>query len=184
MRVLSSFVAAALVLLSFTTVADAQGRGARPAPPPSRYRYTLEFDLKSLPPGVKLREFHVGGVTRYLLKNTSQTPLIINERFQGERLVTGDQLVSGKVYQYFPNGVPMEGKMHLKGWQAPFGDIEEAGILLPKEPAKIYEGRRPGLSKELPKPEPVTIPAKYDGKPYEIKAVIRYHLNDAYDAQK
>ena len=64
----------------------------------------------------------------------------------------------------------------------PFGDIEETLLYLAKEPTKIYEWREPGLPKTLPPPEPFTIAAKYDGKPYEIKGTIHYHLNDAYDA--
>lgn len=153
----------------------------KPAPPPSRYRYTLEFEAKSLPKGVTVRERKAGEAMVYSVKNTGDAPLIINRRFQNDTLVSGAKLVSGKVYHYFPNGVPMEGKTHLKGWQAPFGDIEETNILLPKEPAKIDEGRKPGLSKDLPPPEPVTIPVEYDGKPFELKAVIHFHLNEAYD---
>jgi hypothetical protein len=119
---------------------------------------------------------------RYFIKNEGDVPLVIGERFSNEMLVTATKLVGGKVYGYFPNGVPMEGKTHLKGWQAPFGDIEETLLSLPREPAKIPEGRRPGLGKELPPPEEAIIPAKYDGEPYEIKGTIRYQLNEAYDA--
>jgi hypothetical protein len=157
----------------------AQGR---PAPAPSRYGYTLELDQDSLPDKVIVREVVDDNKhARYFIKNESDIPLIINERFQNEQLVTGSKLVSGKVYMYFPNGVPMEGKQHLKGWQAPFGDMEETLIVLDKEPSKIYEGRKPGLSKEIPEPEAYAIKAVYDGKPYTIKATVRYHLNEAYD---
>jgi hypothetical protein len=107
---------------------------------------------------------------------------VIYERFQGETLVSGTKLVSGKVYQYFPNGVPMEGKTHLKGWQAPFGEIKETVLYLPKEPSKIYEGRKPDLPKDLPAPEPFSIPGKLDGKPHELKGTVHYRLNDEYDA--
>lgn len=167
-------------LLFSATFSDARDR---PAPPPSRYGYVLKFAAtKSLPTGIAIREVSDDLGTRYFIKNTSKVPLVINQRFQNECLVSGAKLVSGKVYQYFPNGVPMEGKQHLKGWQAPFGDIEETLLQLAKEPAKIYEGRKPGLSKALPRPEAVAIPANYDGKPYQIKATIHYHLNKAYDA--
>ena len=74
----------------------------------------------------------------------------------------------------------MQGKQHLKGWQAPFVKIHET-LLYIKEPKKIYEGRKVGLTKELPKPEMVPIPANLGGKPYEIKGTIKYHLNKAYD---
>ena len=135
-----------------------------------------------MPKGITIRELSGDQGTRHFIKNTSDVPLVINQRFQNERLVSGVKLASGKVYHYFSNGVPMEGKRHLKGWQAPFGDIEESLIRLAKEPTKIYEGRKPGLSKEVPRPEVVTLPATYDGKPYEIKATIHYHLNKTYDA--
>ena len=160
--------------------------GRKPAPPPSRYRYTLEFDKKSLPKGVTVREHKVGDgmIVRYFVKNTSDTPLIFNDKYDATgKLVAGDKVVSGKAYQYYPNGVPMEGKQHLKGWQAPFGDMEEAAILLTTTPSKIADGREPGKDKELPPPEPAVIPVKYDGKPYELKVTIHYHLNEAYDAK-
>lgn len=154
----------------------------RPAPTPSRYSYVLRFDAKSLPTGVTIREVSDNLGTRYFIRNSSDLPLVINQRFQNERLVSGETLVSGKVYHYFPNGVPMEGKQHLKGWQAPFGDIKETLIQLAAEPAKIYEGRKPGLPNDLPGPEAGKFPATYDGKPYEIKVTIHYTLNKAYDA--
>jgi hypothetical protein len=176
-----SLILAGLLLLGFRADVLAQGRG-RPAPPPSRYGYSLHVEASALPDGVSVRRSQDNLSPRLFLKNASDVPLVINERFENERLVAGTKLVGGKVYQYFPNGVPMEGKTHLKGWQAPFGDIPETLLSLPKEPAKIYEGREAGLSKDLPPPESISIPARYDGKPYEIKGEIRYHLNDAYDA--
>lgn len=163
------------------TVAAPAAAQRRPAPPPSRYTYTFEIDKKSLPKGVSVRTVGDKSATRHFLKNTGDKPLIINERYQGKTLVTGTKLVDGQVFQYFPNGVPMEGKTHLKGWQAPFGVIKETLLYLPKEPAKIYEGRKPGLPKTLPPDEPGVIAAKYDGKPLVIKITIRYHLNPAYD---
>ncbi len=158
----------------------------KPAPQPSRYRYTLEFDKKALPKGVTVREVKIGDgqIVRYMVKNTSDTPLIFNDKYDAtERLVAGDKVVSGKAYQYFPTGVPMEGKQHLKGWQAPFGDMEEAGILMTTEPSRIAEGRKPGLGKDLPPSESSAIAVKYDGKAYELKVTIHYHLNAAYDGK-
>jgi hypothetical protein len=178
LRIMNPAGVVAIVLCCGATV-HAQGR---PAPPPSRYGYSLKIDLDCLPKGVTVRESRDALAARYFIANAADAPLVLNEIFQNGALVSGTKLASGKVYQYFPNGVPMEGKTHLKGWQAPFGDIKETVLFLPKEPAKIYEGRKPGLSKELPKSEPFSLPAKYDGKPHEIKGVIRYHLNDAYDA--
>ena len=171
-----------LLLLAFSGRPGYAQRRGRPAPPPSRYGYTLKFDAKSLPKGVVVRTVRSGATSRYFIKNTSDKPLVINERYQAKRLVSGAKLVSGKVYHYFPNGVPMEGKRHLKGWQAPFGVIQETLLSLPKEPAMIYKGRKPGLSKKLPPPEISTIPARYKGEPYKIKVTIQYHLNPAYDA--
>ena len=167
------------ILVASGSTASAQ---RRPAPPPSRYSYTIEIDKTSLPKGVTVRTVSDNLGTRHFLKNSSDVPLIINERFHVGRLVMGTKLVSGKVYQYFPNGVPMQGKRHLKGWQAPFGEINETIIRLPKEPAKIYEGRAAGLSKELPPDEQATIAANYDGKPIQIKVTIKYSLNPKYDA--
>ena len=74
----------------------------------------------------------------------------------------------------------MQGKRHLKGWQAPFGKIKET-LLHIKEPKKIYEGRKVGLTKELPKPEKMSIPTNLNGTLYAIKGTINYHLNKAYD---
>lgn len=170
-------VAAVLV---FGAASIAQGR--KPAPTPSRYAYTLKFDAESLPKGVKLRERKIGRRTVVYISNASDMPLVINERFQNDVLVSATKVVGGKTYGYFPSGVPMEGKTHLKGWQAPFGDIPETPFGLPTEPMKFYEGRKAGLSKELPKPEPFTISTKLDGKPHEIIGTIHYHLNDEYDA--
>ncbi|WP_254508471.1 hypothetical protein [Anatilimnocola floriformis] len=171
----------ALLILTIGSLAYGQGR-TKPAPPPSRYGYTLKIDAKSLPKGVTIREVRDEKTTRLFIANSSDVPLVIHERYQGDTLATGTKLVSGQVYQYFPSGVPMEGKTHLKGWQAPFGEIKETLLYLDKEPAKIYEGREPGHSKELPAPEKVAIPAKLDDNSYEIKGVVEYHLNDEYDA--
>jgi hypothetical protein len=170
-----------MVLAIATVPASAQ---RRPAPPPSRYTYTFEVDKKSLPKGVEVRTAGKKPATRHFLSNKGDKPLVIYERFHLKRLIAGTKLVGGKVYQYFPNGVPMEGKTHLKGWQAPFGEIKETLLYLPKEPAKIYEGRKPGLSKDLPPPEKYDIPATYDGKPHKIRVTVRYHLNPKYDAKK
>jgi len=161
-------------------VSQSEGRG-RPAPPPSRYSYTFKVDTKSLPQGVTVKEVTTGGVTRVFLANSSDTPLIINARYSGDRLVAGTKLVSGKVLQYFPNGVPMAGKQHLKGWQSPFGEITQTILRLPKDPDTIYQGRKPGLSKDLPAPESYAIPATYDGEAHDIKVTIHYHLNPEYD---
>lgn len=153
----------------------------KPAPPPSRYAYTFKVDEKSLPKGVSVREVTDGKASRYFIKNTGEKPLVIGEIYSNDKLVSGTKLVGGKVYGWFPTGVPMEGKTHLKGWQAPFGDILETPLTLPREPAKIIEGRKPGLGKELPEPEESSIKVSYDGKPYEIKITIHYQLNEAYE---
>ena len=73
----------------------------------------------------------------------------------------------------------MEGKTHLKGWQ--YEGLNEVILSLAQTPSKIYEGRKRNLSKILPKPEYVSIPANYNGQPYEIKGFIHYHLNKLYD---
>ena len=170
----------AMLIMMFSTVLIGYSRD-RPAPPPSRYGFTFKIDAKSLPKGVMVREVRNESSVRYFIKNTSDVPLIINERFlQNDQLASGAKLVSGRVLHYFPNGVPMQGKRHLKGWQAPFGEIPET-LLHIKEPKKIYEGRKVGLTKELPNPEKISIPANLAGKPYEIKGTIKYHLNKAYD---
>jgi len=158
---------------------------SRPAPPPSRYGYSLKIDLASLPEGVTIREVgKIGdiGNIRLFIANSSDVPLIIKEIFDFlGRLIHGTKLVSGKVYQYYPSGVPMEGLTHLKGWQAPFGDIDITILSLQKIPDKIYEGRQPDSPKDIPEPEPVSIPVNYNGQPYEIRGVIHYHLNESYD---
>ena len=133
---------AAAILLICGTLCHAQGRG-KPAPPPSRYTYTLKIDEKSLPKGVTVRESDDAAPRRLFIANSSDVPLVIDERFQDKRLVTGTKLMGGKVYHYFPNGVPMEGKTHLKGWQAPFGDIPETILHLPRDHDKIAAGRVP-----------------------------------------
>ena len=170
-----------IVWLAWLSPLTAYGRD-KPAPPPSRYGFVFVIDAKSLPKGVTVREVSDGQRTRHFVKNTSDIPLIVNARYQDNRLVTGNKLVSGKVYHYFPNGVPIQGKTHLKGWQAPFGEMSETLLSLPKEPPRIAEGRKPGLSNQLPPPESYSIPASYGDKPLEIKGTVRYHLNKAYDA--
>jgi hypothetical protein len=175
------FLGAWVGLVAMAYECSAQGRG-RPAPPPSRYTYTLHVDAKSLPEGVKIRESDDDLPQRLFLSNASETPLVIDEKFSGEMLVAGTKLVGGKVYNYFPSGVPMEGKQHLKGWQAPFGDIPETILRLARDPERIAVGREPGLGRELPEPEPFSIPAKYGDKPHAITGEIRYQLNPAYDA--
>jgi hypothetical protein len=153
----------------------------RPVSSPSRYGFTLKFDAKSLPAGIRIREVRSGNVARYFIKNTGQSPLIINSVYHNDRLVSGAKLVDGKVYNYFPDGVPMAGKRHLKGWQAPFGVSEETLLTLAKEPQTIYAGRKPGLSKTLPPSQPISIPVQYNAKPYTIEATVLFHLNPAYD---
>ena len=74
----------------------------------------------------------------------------------------------------------MAGKRHLKGWQSPFGKIPET-LLYIKEPKKIYEGRKAGLTRKLPPEEKLSIAANLNGKPYEIIGTIQFHLNKAYD---
>ena len=74
----------------------------------------------------------------------------------------------------------MEGKQHLTGWQAPFGDIPETILYLPTEPETIAKGRQPGLGKDLPPDETVEIPAKLGDQPYALKATVHYQLNEAY----
>ena len=137
-----------LLLATFVALVIGYGR-ERPAPTPSRYGFTFEIDAKSLPKGVTVREVRNASSVRYFIKNTSNIPLIINERFQNDRLISGAKLVSSKVLNYFPNGVPMVGKRHLKGWQAPLGEIPET-LLHIKEPKKIYEGRNLGLRRNCP----------------------------------
>lgn len=167
------------VLLAFVSfVAEARDK---PAPPPSRYTYSIKVDEKSLPKGVSVREVVTGGNPRLFVKNAGELPLVIGEIYSNNMLVSGTKLQNGKVYGWFPNGVPMEGKTHLKGWQAPFGDIAETILMLPREPGKIAEGRNPGLGREVPKPEAAVIQTNYDGQPHEIKIIIHYRLNEAYD---
>lgn len=165
-----------LMVSSFVVVAR-----DKPAPPPSRYTYSIKVDEKSLPKGVSVREVVTGGNPRLFVKNAGELPLVIGEIYSNNMLVSGTKLQNGKVYGWFPNGVPMEGKTHLKGWQAPFGDIAETILMLPREPGKIAEGRNPGLGREVPKPEAAVIQTNYDGQPHEIKIIIHYRLNEAYD---
>jgi hypothetical protein len=54
-----------LFVLSWGTMSAAR---ERPAPPPSRYGYTLKFDAKSLPSGVTVREVRTGDMARYFIK--------------------------------------------------------------------------------------------------------------------
>ncbi len=172
----SLFAATLLVVSAMPAIAR-----ERPAPPESRYAYSFKVDEKSLPKGVSVRTVVDGKNSRHFIKNTGETPLVIGEIYSNDKLVSGTKLVGGKVYGWFPSGVPMEGKTHLKGWQAPFGDILETILTLPREPAKIIEGRKPGLGKDIPEPEESSIKASYDGKPYEIKIKIIYRLNEAYE---
>jgi len=149
---------------------------------PSRYGFTLKFDAKSVPEGIEIREMRSGNVARYFVRNTGDVPLIINTRYQNDRLVSGAKLVNGKVYDYFPDGVPMAGKRHLKGWQAPFGERQKTLLALAKEPTTISAGRKPGLPKTLPPSEPISIPVIYGDEPHEIRATVVFHLNPAYDS--
>jgi hypothetical protein len=154
---------------------------SRPAPPPSRYGYSLKIDLNSLPKGVTIEEVGEFGNVRLFITNSSNIPLIINENIDYiGRLVHANKLVSGKVYGYFPSGIPMEGKTHLKGWQE-YEKVNKVMLSLARSPSKIDTGRKRNLSKILPEPESVSIPANYDGRPYEIKGFVHYHLNKRYD---
>ena len=127
-------------LLAVSVLGSSAAAQRRPEPPPSRYSYTMVVDAKSLPKGVSVRTLRAGGLTRIFIKNTGKKPLVINEIYQNKRLVSGAKLVSGQVFQYFPNGVPMAGKRHLKGWQAPFGVIKETLLRLPKDPKNNLRG--------------------------------------------
>jgi hypothetical protein len=153
---------------------------SRPAAPPSRYGYSLKIDLNSLPKGVTIREVGEFGNVRLFITNSSNIPLIINENIDMGRLIHANKLVSGKVYGYFPSGIPMEGKTHLKGWQES-EKMKEVILSLARSPSKIDAGRKRNLSEILPEPEYVSIPANYDGRPYEIKGFVHYYLNKRYD---
>jgi hypothetical protein len=142
----------------------------------------LHVEADSLPKGVKVRESDDDLPARLFLSNASETPLVIDERMQNDRLVAGTQLLGGKVYHYFPSGVPMEGKTHLQGWQAPFGDIPETLLRLPRDPDEIAAGRAAGLGRELPQPQAFSMPARYGDKSRPITGEIRFQLNPAYDA--
>lgn len=159
-----------ILLLSFVGIqSNAQAKRA----PPSRYTYVLEFDVSNLPEGVKIKG--------QFISNSSDIPLIISEKFDMfGRFIGGTKLKSGKVYRYYPDGIPMSGKQHLKGWQTPF-DVNGTRLSLHSAPVTIYEGKKRGLSKKIPKSERFTIPAKFNNKPYEIKGMIHYKLNPAYD---
>ena len=145
LRIVNPAGIVAIVLCCVATV-YAQGR---PAPPPSRYGLLAE-DRPGFPcPRASLwRESRDALPARYFIANSADAPLVLNEIFQDGVLVSGTKLVSGKVYQYFPNGVPMEGKTHLKGWQAPFGDIKGDGPIpaegtgedLRRPQARLVEG--------------------------------------------
>jgi hypothetical protein len=172
---------AGILVLALGSVLFGQGR-QKPAPLPSRYGYSVKINVDSLPKGVTLQEARNGQRAIGLIANASDVPLVIDEIFQGDTLLAGTKLVSGKVYHYFRDGVPMVGKTHLKGWQAPFGEIKATMFSLERDPKKIYEGRKPGLPKDVPPSEAISIPARYNGEPYEIKGIIHYHLNEAYDA--
>lgn len=171
------------VLAAFTSLLISTDAHERPAPQQSRYSYYLKIDEKSLPKGVKLRVNKSEFGVRNFITNTSDVPLVINEIYSNDRLVAGKKLVGGKVLQWFPNGVPMQGKTHLKGWQSPFGEIKEAILRLPRDPAMIAKGRQKGLSEKLPANEEVVIRSLYDGKAYEIKATVIYELNPKYEAK-
>jgi hypothetical protein len=172
---------ALLCLAPCPVLLAAQAR-QRPAPPPSRYTYTLHVDADSLPQGAKIRASDDDLPARLFISNAGDKPLVIDERMQNDALVAGTKLMQGKVYHYFPRGVPMEGKTHLKGWQAPFGDIPETLLRLPRDPDEIAAGRAPGLGRELPKAKAFSIPATYDDKPHPITGEIRFQLNPEYDA--
>ena len=135
----------AMLIMMFSPVLSGYTRD-RPAPPPSRYGFIFKIDTKSLPKGVMVREVRNESSIRYFIKNTSDIPLIINERFQNDQLVSGAKLVSGRVLHYFPNGVPMQGKRHLKGWQAPFGEIPPlpGERLINKSAPSFYSFAKPG----------------------------------------
>ena len=87
-------VAAFVIFLMGTVNISSANR--RPAPPPSRYAYSFQVDAKSLPKGVSVRTATIGTTTRHFIKNQSDIPLIINERFHLKRLVAGTKLVSGE----------------------------------------------------------------------------------------
>ena len=89
----------AMLIMVFSPVLIGYSR-ERPAPAPSRYGFTFKIDAKSLPKGVLVREVRNESSIRYFIKNTSDVPLIINERFlQNDRLVSGAKLVFGRVFE-------------------------------------------------------------------------------------
>jgi hypothetical protein len=149
----------------------------RPAPPPSKYAYSLQVDLNSLPPGVTIHPIPVG----WCLENDSDRPLILEERFAPDgQLEWGIKLVSGKIYHYYRSGIPMVGKEHLKGWQ----EVSlHPRLQLAQTPIKINEGRwNPDLPEELPPSEAFAIEVNYDGQPHKITGFINYHFNELFDS--
>jgi hypothetical protein len=154
---------------------------SRPALPPSRYDYSLQIDLNSLPPEVTIHPTQVGN--GWWLDNASDRPLILEESIalDGQR-DSGFKLVSGKIYYYFRTGIPMVGKEHLKGWQ----EVSlHPRLQLKETPIKIYEGRwNPDIPKELPPSEAFAIEVNYDGQPHKITGLIHYHFNELFDSSQ
>jgi hypothetical protein len=151
----------------------------RPAPSPSKYAYSLQVDLNSLPPGVTIHPTQVGN--GWWLANDSDRPLILEERFAPDgQLDWGIKLVSGKIYHYYRSGIPMVGKEHLKGWQeVPL----HPRLQLAQTPSKINEGRwSADLPEELPPSEAFAIEVNYDGQPHKITGLINYHFNELFDS--
>jgi hypothetical protein len=149
--------------------------GRKPAPARSRFRFQLEIDPKSLPEGVVVEKREVQKIFQTWIRNTGKTPL---ERLhldgQGQPW-GGTRLAEGKVYGYFPNGVPMAGKEHLKGWVLSEG-VEWQQIIPDQEPAGIAMGRQDG-SLEVPTPDSFSQEWTYGDKKWTITGRIVYSLN-------
>ncbi len=174
-----------VVLLALTLVALI---GVTPSPsfgkravvlPPSRYGFELQFDAKSLPPGVSIVRAPAG---YYRFSNTSKTPIIIEEHYISDRLVHGTKVEDNLVHGYFPSGIPQEGKTHLKGWQNLSKELTSAIWNPPVRTETIEKGRQPGISANvIPSPEPFRYPIKVGGKLHDITGRIVFHINPAYD---
>ncbi len=151
----------------------------KPAPPPSRWNATYQFDMSKVPAGVLLKN----DKGFWTVENPTPHPLAFNLIYSDKELVGGAKVVNGLAFFYFPSGIPQEGKQHLKGWQNLSKEVTTWRITDFPSAAHGFDGQDKVFTRAtpVPDPEPFTLKVLYKDRPYQLSGTIVYSYNPAYD---
>jgi hypothetical protein len=155
---------------------------SRLAPPPSRFKYDFIVDPTTLPSGVTCETIRsASGYLQNWIKNSSEIPFQCFENDYLGRTILGFKLVDNKVYVYYPNGIPIVGKTHIKGWVL-WEHTDRHLLSFDGSLMAIYNAQQPGLpvTTPLPPDEIVTFLWDFGGREWTISGTIVYAIDENY----